>query len=247
MNRREMLATMGIMAAGGSLLTAQVPVQKDAKSGLRIFDARDFGATGDGATLDTASINRAIDACHAAGGGVVYLAPGTYLSGTVVLKSNVTLYLEAGATLLGSKNLSDYGAQSGPPQKGDVNQKHLVFARDAENVGLAGPGRIDGQGPSFWVPSGRVQPPPEDDWRDVIAYDGRRCRVHRQCWNFTIAKIFTSRTCGLRTRPAGRCGRFAANTCSSAASASRTRSMGRTRTALRQWPFAPARKFSANQ
>src|SRR5208282_5838637 len=96
MNRREMLATMGFMAAGGSLLAAPVPILKDAKSGPRIFGVREFGAAGDGITLDTASINRAIDACHAAGGGVVHLAPGTYLSGTVVLQSNVTLYLEAG-------------------------------------------------------------------------------------------------------------------------------------------------------
>ena len=97
--------------------------------------------------------------------------PGIYLSGTVVLKSNVTFYLEAGTTLLGSKNLSDYLPQAGMPPKGDTNQKHLVFARDAENVGLAGLGKIDGQGQSFWTPSGRVQLPPEEGWRDVIAYD----------------------------------------------------------------------------
>jgi hypothetical protein len=99
------------------------------------------------------------------------MPPGTYLSGTVVLQSNVTLYLEASATLLGSTNLADYAQQPGPPEKGDANQKHLVFARDAENVGLAGPGRIDGQGRAFWVPSGRTVPPPEDAWRDVATYD----------------------------------------------------------------------------
>lgn len=104
---------------------------------------------------------------------MAYVPPGTYLSGTVVLKSNVTLYLEAGATLLGSKNLADYTPQPGPPAKGDANQKHLIFAGDAENVGLAGPGRIDGQGPAFWVPSGRKVPPPEDAWKDVATYDWR--------------------------------------------------------------------------
>jgi hypothetical protein len=164
-----MLATIGLVAAGNSLSAGET-LTKNANAGLRFFPARDFGATGDGKTLDTAAINRAVEACHAAGGGVVYLAPGTYLSGTVVLQSNVTLYLEAGATLLGSKELADYSAQSGPPAKGDANQKHLVFARDAENVGLAGLGRIDGQGPSFWVPNGRVPPPPEEDWRDCIAH-----------------------------------------------------------------------------
>ncbi len=140
-------------------------------AGFRVFDVRQFGATGDGKAVDTAAINSAIDACHAAGGGVAYVPPGTYLSGTVVLKSNVTLYLEAGATLLGSMDLRHYSPQAGPPAKGDANQKHLIFARDAENVGLAGPGRIDGQGSAFWVPSKRTVPPAEDAWRDVATYD----------------------------------------------------------------------------
>ena len=89
----------------------------------------------------------------------------------MVLLSNVTLYLEAGATLLGSKNLSDYHLEPGPHIKGDANQKHLVLARDAENVGVAGPGQIDGQGSAFWVPSGRVVPSPADAWKDVATYD----------------------------------------------------------------------------
>jgi polygalacturonase len=146
-------------------------VQTAATAGVRIIDAASRGAASDGKRLASAAINRAIDECSAAGGGVVYLAPGVYLSGTVVLKNNVTLYLEAGATLLGSRNLEDYSKQPGPPVKGDANQKHLVFARDAVNVGLAGPGRIDGQGSAFWVPSGRTVPPPEDGWRDVATYD----------------------------------------------------------------------------
>lgn len=170
-----MLGAMGLVAAGGAMFSlpaaAQTASKPGSKTGPKIFDVREFGATGDGVTLDTASINQAITACHATGGGMVYLPPGTYLSGMVILQSNVTLYLEAGATLLGSKNLSDYTSQAGPPAKGDANQKHLVFARDAENIGVAGPGRIDGQGPAFWTPSDRVQLPPEDAWRDVIAYD----------------------------------------------------------------------------
>lgn len=170
MTRREMLATMGLIAAGTPLSAAPLAVTKDAKAGLRIFDVTQFGATGDGKSLDTPSINRTIDACHTAGGGLVYLPPGTYLSGTVVLQSNVTLYLEAGATLLGSKNLEDYSAQAGPSANGDANQRHLIFARDAEDVGLAGPGKIDGQGTSFWVPNGRVPPAPEDYWKDTIAH-----------------------------------------------------------------------------
>ena len=171
MQRRDLLP----LAAGS--VAAALPRRADAApvggpaTGLRVFDVRQFGAAGDGKTLDTSAINNAIDAAHLGGGGVAYLSPGTYLSGTVVLKSNVTLYLEAGSTFLGSRNLSDYTPQSGPPLKGDANQKHLIFARAAENVGLAGPGRIDGQGSAFWVPSGRKVPPAEDAWRDVATYD----------------------------------------------------------------------------
>lgn len=160
-----------MVAAGLAAVPSKSAAQSEAKSGLRLFDVRAFGAVGTGTTLDTPAINAAIDACHSEGGGVAYVPPGVYLCGTAVLKSNVTLYLEAGATLLGSKNVGDYTPQPGPPALGDANGKHLIFARDAENVGLAGPGRIDGQGPAFWLPSGRKTPPPEDGWRDVATYD----------------------------------------------------------------------------
>ena len=161
---------MGV-AAVGTTVVLPASAQDAAGSGMRLYGARECGAVGDGKVLDAPAINKAVAACHDAGGGVVYVSPGTYLCGTVVLRSYVTLYLVAGATLLGSKKLSDYTLQPGPPLKADANQRHLIFARDAENVGLAGPGRIDGQGPAFWAPSGRVVPPPEDSWRDVATYD----------------------------------------------------------------------------
>jgi hypothetical protein len=171
MKRRDLLGMAGLLAAGGIAGSLPLQAQDPRKTGLRIFDARAYGATGEGKALDTKALNQAVEGCHAAGGGVVYLAPGTYLTGTVVLQSNVTLYLEAGATLLGSRELKDYSPQVGPHALGDANQKHLIFARDAENVGLAGPGRIDGQGAAFWVPSGRVPPPATESWRDVATYD----------------------------------------------------------------------------
>ena len=158
-------------AAAGVISPSPLLAQAGSKSGPRFLDVKEQGAVGDGQALDTLAINRAIDRCHDNGGGVVYVPPGTYLVGTVVLKSNVTLYLEAGATLLGSKRLEDYTPQPGPSSLGDANQKHLIFARDAENLGLAGPGRIDGQGSAFWVPSGRVPLLPVDGWRDVATYD----------------------------------------------------------------------------
>jgi len=147
-----------VNAAQGSIVSPALPV----------FYVRNFGAAGDGKTLDSDNINRAINACSAAGGGIVYVSPGIYLCGSVILQSNVTFYLEAAATILGSTKLSDYSGD--PNVHGDANSRHLIFARDADNVSLAGTGIIDGQGPSFWVPSDRKPLPPEDAWRDVAAY-----------------------------------------------------------------------------
>ena len=70
------------------------------------YDVRAFGAMGDGATKDTAAIQRALDACAKTGGTVV-VPPGTYLTGSIYLGDATELHLEAGATLLGSPDLAD--------------------------------------------------------------------------------------------------------------------------------------------
>jgi hypothetical protein len=176
MNRRQLLAAFATGTAASAFRTFPVSAQTSSptapKSALPLFNIRDFGALGDSTTLDTPAINAAIDACTSADGGLVYMPPGVYRSGTVVLKSNVTLYLEAGAILLGSTQLADYSSNAGPPIRGDANSRHLLFARDAENLGLAGPGSINGQGPAFWATSGRLLPP-ADAWRDVTAHAWR--------------------------------------------------------------------------
>jgi polygalacturonase len=177
MNRRQMFGILGGAAAasvvGGVPGVARAAEGGEAgRNGLAIYNVREFGAVGDSLALDTRAINRAIDACTKDGGGVVYVPPGVYRTGTVQLKSNVTLYLEAGAVLLGSLNLDEYHTHGGPPLKGDANQRHLIFAKDAENVGLCGPGKVDGQGPMFWAPSERLLPP-SDAWRDVSAHAWR--------------------------------------------------------------------------
>ncbi len=102
------------------------------------FNVRDHGAAGDGATLDTAALQKAIDACAAAGGGQVVFPKGAYLSGSLELKSGVHLVLAPEAVLLGSRNLKDY-----PSRK-------LIIASDATDVGIEGGGTIDGQGEAFW-------------------------------------------------------------------------------------------------
>lgn len=184
LNRRQLLSKAGILALGGSALTLPAIAQQKSDSGkISFFNIHDFGAIDDGTQLTSAAINRAIDACHVRGGGTVYVPPGIYLCGTVELKSNVTLYLEAGATLLGSKKLADYTPHpyrliddsSVRPaiferDAQDTSPYHLIFARDAENIALIGPGRLDGQGPAYWIPSGKKPLPPEDAWQEVATH-----------------------------------------------------------------------------
>jgi Glycosyl hydrolases family 28 len=195
MDRREMLAAIASFGVS-SLSSTNGVVPKSDGTRPAIFDARSFGAIGDGRAKDTKSVQRAIEACTAAGGGIVYLGPGTYLCGTVVLKSNVTLYLESGATLLGSGDINDY------------KPDHLIYASGAQNVGLAGPGKIDGQGSAFWV---RVQRPlvSEDKvWSDAIHLDWTHTPKHpspmvefEDCTDVRISDVFLCNAPGWTLRP----------------------------------------------
>lgn len=111
-----------------------------------------FGAKGDGLTDNTAFIQQAVDSCHARGGKVI-IPPGRFLSGTIILKSFVTLHVSAGATLLAHTDLSKYPhLASGIPFYGeDWAKQALLFAANAEQVSVEGAGTIDGQGASFPV------------------------------------------------------------------------------------------------
>ena len=113
-----------------------------------VFSVRDFGAAGNGRSPDTAAINQAVEACAAAGGGQVLLTPGKYLSGTVRLKSHVTLRLDAGATLVGTTDLDQYQNFTPPPDAPEAGwgrwHRALILAVGAEDVAIVGPGTIDG-------------------------------------------------------------------------------------------------------
>lgn len=113
-------------------------------------DITSFGAKGDGTTLNTRAIQDALD--RAEGGGVVVVPPGTFLTGTIFLRSNTVLELLPGATLLGSPRLADYTRLT-RGVVGDRTGYHLVVAQDVHNVTIRGQGTIDGNGPSFWEPT----------------------------------------------------------------------------------------------
>ena len=121
-----------------------------------VFNVRDFGAKGDGVTKDTAAVQKAIDAAHAAGGGEVLLPAGTYLSGSIFLKSRIDFHLAQGAVLKGSPDPADYNAADITPQnaasplKGDnTSGAHLVMCIGQTDVTLSGPGKIDGNVSAF--------------------------------------------------------------------------------------------------
>lgn len=110
----------------------------------------DYGAVGDGKTLNTAAIQNAIDACTSAGGGRVVVPAGRFLSGTICLKSNIDLHLKSGAELISSLEPHDT-----PDLMGDFEDDNrdtgweggcFLLARHAENVTISGYGRIDGRG-----------------------------------------------------------------------------------------------------
>ena len=107
------------------------------------------GVVGDGKTLNTKSLQSAIDTLHAKGGGQLHFPAGRYLTGSLQLKSNVTLYLEKEAVLLGSTSPYDYPGFSTEKEL-KVNNDHfdqaLIYAEGAENIGITGEGCIDGQG-----------------------------------------------------------------------------------------------------
>jgi hypothetical protein len=115
----------------------QQPAQGVALAGGFAFNIRQYGAAGDGMKLDTSALQQAIDAAADAGGGTVIFPPGRYLSGSLDLKSHVTLQLEDGATLLGSPHRSDYRK---------VNFHGLLLADQQHNIVICGKGVIDGQG-----------------------------------------------------------------------------------------------------
>lgn len=123
------------------LLTAITLFHLSVSCQTSIFRIVDFGAVGDGKTLNTVSIQKAIDSCARTGGGTVDVPAGVFLTGTLQLRSHVNLHLESGAILKGSENLEDY----------HLNGKlvGLIFTQDAQNVAITGLGTIDGNGDVF--------------------------------------------------------------------------------------------------
>lgn len=115
------------------------------------LSVRDFGAVGNGISKDTVAIQQAIDQCSDAGGGYVLIEGGTFVSGTLYLCSNVYLQIAAGARLLASPDIQDYGTDTHYNRYRNEPEldRCFLYAEDAENFGITGPGEINGNAASF--------------------------------------------------------------------------------------------------
>ena len=130
----------------------------------RVYDITDYGAVSDTTRLSTAAVQKAIDSCNAAGGGTVSVPAGNYKIGSIVLRSNVTLNLENGATLYGSTDIADYQPMTTDyvSLRTNVPTIQLIYADNASNVAITGLGTIDGRGNAFpkltWNDEGITRP-----------------------------------------------------------------------------------------
>lgn len=144
---KSLLVTMSTMLAAMSL-----------PAGAAVYDITAYGAVSDTASISTAAIQKAIDACHEAGGGTVLVPTGAYKTGSIILRSNVTLHLENGATIYGSTDIADYTPMSTDyvSLRTGVPTVQLIYADNEHNIAITGEGTIDGRGKTF----------PKLDWND---------------------------------------------------------------------------------
>jgi len=126
--------------------------QPNSQASAKEFSVREFGAVGDGKTLDTKAIQQALDACGKAGGGTVLFPPGTYLSQRLTLSSKTTVQLEPGAILLADTNQDEYLKVPGDWLKakssGDFNP--FISGKKLTDITFTGGGTIDGNGAAWW-------------------------------------------------------------------------------------------------
>jgi hypothetical protein len=152
--RRQFMTALAAGAAGRPAVGAR-PTRPARQ---HLFDVTTFGAVGDGRTPATGAIQAAIDACGQAGGGLVLVPAGQYLTGALFLRNKIELHVAAGATLLASQRFEDF-----PPIQGRwegierTTYSSLLTGEDLEDVVLSGAGLLDGQGPPWWEAFGTTR------------------------------------------------------------------------------------------
>jgi polygalacturonase len=153
---------------------------------MSVFNVRDYGAAGNGSTIDSPAIQSAIDAAYAAGGGTVHVPAGLYKIGSIQLKSRVKIYLDLGAVLHAVPQWELYPVLAVMPHKGpavtdadtgqtfrsDGEARGVIWAADAEDIAIDGPGIVDGDGKSDNEP---WHEPSGQRWQPFLV-DLRNCR-----------------------------------------------------------------------
>ncbi|MBO9198782.1 MULTISPECIES: glycoside hydrolase family 28 protein [Niastella] len=164
-------AVLGLMVCSSGLSAQQLPVIQQTSFKKDSSYITKFGAIADGQTLNTQAINAAIDACNKKGGGVVVIPAGLWLTGPVVLKSNVNLHLKKGALLQFTKDFNQYqlveGNWEGIPQ---MRNQSPVSATNATNIAITGFGVIDGGGEAWRQV--RKEKLTESQWKKWISAGG---------------------------------------------------------------------------
>jgi polygalacturonase len=188
--RRDLLRVGSLGMAGAALPAVSLAATKNKTATAQpgIFDVRQFGATGDGKTLDTDAVNRAIDAAATGGGGVVLFPAGIYLCFSIHLKSNVHLHLEQGSTIIAADSprpgqTTGYNGGTYDPAEPntawdayqDYGHNHwhnsLLWGEDIHDFSVTGAGLIWGKGLSFGAGPGNPPVAPRSDfgWGPITA------------------------------------------------------------------------------
>lgn len=152
---------------------------------MKIYDVREYGALPDGKTLCTESVQKAVEVCHANGGGIIRFEAGRYALSTVFLKSDVTIEIVRGAEILGAESYYDYAQEEEVTYPIYQDSSHTYFhpslfvGLDCENVKITGGGKIDMR--SVWD---------EDGVRgEAIRHRGAKCIALKNCKNVEISEL----------------------------------------------------------
>lgn len=148
------------------------------------YNVLDYGAVNDGSQKVTAAIRKAIETAAAAGGGTVYFPAGEYLTGPIHFKSNITIYIDAGALIKFSDDFDDYLPMVPSRWEGTdvINFSPLFYAYEVENIAIRGRGTIDGQGKKWWDFHHKLydESTPRSKWQELFAENNKEVTMPDQ-------------------------------------------------------------------